>query len=131
MFSSLASFMHQVYPKLESKAFWTLLFLSSVPSWLIFLYHKTLEVKPSLKSILPILISEWVKVTQLCLTLCNPMDCNPPGSSVHGNLQARILKLVTISFSRRSSWPRDWIWVFCILGRYFTIWATREAQTGF
>ena len=48
-----------------------------------------------------------VLVTQLCLTLCNPMDCSPPGSSVHGILQARILEWVAISFSRGSSRPRD------------------------
>ena len=40
-----------------------------------------------------------VLVTQLYLTLCNPMDCSPPGSSVHGILQARILEWVAISFS--------------------------------
>ena len=47
-----------------------------------------------------------VLVTQLCLTLCNPMDCGPPGSSVYGILQARILEWVAISFSRGSSQPR-------------------------
>ena len=46
-------------------------------------------------------------VTQSCLTLCDPMDCNPPGSSVHGILQARILDWVALSFSRGSSPPRD------------------------
>ena len=44
-----------------------------------------------------------VSVAQLCLTLCNSMDCNPPGSSVHGILQARILEWVAVSFSRGSS----------------------------
>ena len=39
---------------------------------------------------------------QSCLTLCKPLDCSPPGSSVHGNLQARILEWVTISSSRGS-----------------------------
>ena len=47
-----------------------------------------------------------VLVTQSCLTLCNPMDCSPPGSSVHAVLQARILEWVAIPFSRRSSQPR-------------------------
>ena len=47
------------------------------------------------------------KSLQLCLTLCNPMDCGPPGSSVHGILQARILEWVAIPFSRGSSRPRD------------------------
>ena len=69
-----------------------------------------------------------VLVTQSCLTLCNPMDCNTPGSSVHGILQARILS--AFSLSRGSSWPRDRTWVSCvssIVGRFVTIWATREA----
>ena len=48
---------------------------------------------------------------QPCLTLCNPMDCCPSGSSVHGISQARILEWVAISFSRRSSKPRDQIHV--------------------
>ena len=47
------------------------------------------------------------EVAQSCLTLCNPMGCSLPGSSVHGIFQARILEWVAISFSRRSSWPRD------------------------
>ena len=66
------------------------------------------------------------KSLQSCLTLCDPMDCSPPGSSVHGIFQARILEWVAISFSRRSSWPRDWTWVSRVLGRRFTIWATTE-----
>ena len=45
---------------------------------------------------------------QSCPTLCNPVDCGPPGSSVHGIFQARILEWVAISFSRGPSWPRDW-----------------------
>ena len=48
-----------------------------------------------------------VLVAQLCLTLCDPMDWSPPGSSVLEILQARILKLVAIPFSRGSSRPRD------------------------
>ena len=47
------------------------------------------------------------EVAQLCPTLCDPMDCSPPGSSIHGILWARILEWVAISFSRGSSWPRD------------------------
>ena len=56
-----------------------------------------------------------VLVAQLCSTLCNPMDCSLPGLSVHGILQARMLEWVAISFSRRSFWPRDSIWVSCIV----------------
>ena len=57
------------------------------------------------------------KLLQSCLTLCDPMDCSPPGSSVHGISQARILELVSISSSWGSSRPRGWTWVshiFCI-----------------
>ena len=68
-----------------------------------------------------------VLVTQSCLTLCKPMDCSPPGSSIYGILQARILEWVAIPFSRGSSWTRDQTWVSCTAGRFFTIWATRQA----
>ena len=62
-----------------------------------------------------------VLVTQSHLTLCDTMDCSPPGSSVHGILQARILEWVTIPFSRGSSPPRDQTQVSHIAGRFFTI----------
>ena len=52
-------------------------------------------------------ISIYAKLLQSCLTLCDPMDCSPPVSSVHGVLQARILEWIAISFSRGSSQPRD------------------------
>ena len=70
---------------------------------------------------------KWSEVAQSCPTLCGPMDCSLPGSSVHGIFQARILEWVAISFSRGSSWPRDWTRVSHIVGRHFTVWATREA----
>ena len=60
-------------------------------------------------------------------TLCDRMDCSLPGSSVHGIFQARILEWVAISFSRRSSPPRGWTRVSRLVGRWFTVWATREA----
>ena len=66
-------------------------------------------------------------VAQSCLTLCDPMDCSLPGSSVHGILQARVLEWVAMPFSRGSSWPRDQTQVSCIAGRFSTIWTTREA----
>ena len=56
------------------------------------------------------------------------MDCSPPGFSLHGILQARILEWVAISFSRGSSRPRDQSWVSHIAGRCFNLWATREAH---
>ena len=57
----------------------------------------------------------------VCLTLCDLMDCSPPGSSVHGIFQARILEWVAISYSRESFHPRDQTWVSYIAGRFFTI----------
>ena len=54
-----------------------------------------------------------MSVAQLCLTLCDPMDRSPPGSSVHGILQARILEWVAIPSSRGSSQPRDRTCVSC------------------
>ena len=56
-----------------------------------------------------------------------PMDCSPPGSSIHGIFQARILEWVAIYFSRGSSRPRDETRVSHIAGRHFNVWATREA----
>ena len=64
-------------------------------------------------------------VAWLCPTLCEPMDCSQPGSSVHGILQARILEWVAFPFSRVSSQPRDWTRISCIVDRYFIVWATR------
>ena len=66
-------------------------------------------------------------VSQLCPTLCNPMDCSLPGSSVHGIFQARLLEWAAIAFSRGCSQPRDRIQVSCTADRRLTIWATREA----
>ena len=68
-----------------------------------------------------------VLVTQSCPTLCNPMDYSLPVSSVHGSLQARILEWEAIPFSTGSSPPRDWTQVSHIAGRWFNLWATREA----
>ena len=66
---------------------------------------------------------EWVKVTKLCLTLCDPMDY-----TVHGILQARILEWVVVRFSRLSSQPRNQTQVSHTAGGFFTSWATSEAQ---
>ena len=54
-------------------------------------------------------------VPQSCPTLCDPMDCIPPGSSVHGILQARMLEWAPVSSSRGSSWPRGWTRLSCSL----------------
>ena len=70
----------------------------------------------------------YVLVTQSYLTLCDPMDCSSPGSSVHGIFQSRILERVAIPFSRGSSHPRNQTQASCLAGRFFTIWATRGAH---
>ena len=79
----------------------------------------------------PYLISHFclylALVAQSCLTLCDPVNCSPLGSSVHGILQARILEWVAVPFSRGSSWPRDQTWVSRIAGTFFTVWAIMEA----
>ena len=70
------------------------------------------------------------EVVQLYSTLCDPKDCSPPGSSIHGIFQTRILEWVAISFSRGSSQPRDRTQVSRIAGRLFTICATKEGNAG-
>ena len=60
------------------------------------------------------------EVTQLCPTLCDPMDCSLPGSAIHEIFQAIVLEWAAISFSRGSSQPRDRTWVSRIVDRRFT-----------
>ena len=73
---------------------------------------------------------KWSRsVAQSCPTLCDPVDCSPPSSSVHGILQARVLEWVAISFSRGFSWPRDRTQVSHIAGRCFNLiqgWSKRK-----
>ena len=73
----------------------------------------------------------WENVSHSVMSNCLwPMDCSPPASSVHRISQARILKWVVISFSRRSSWPRDWTHISCI-GRWVLYHrATRKKPCG-
>ena len=59
--------------------------------------------------------------------LRDPMDCSPPGFSVHGILQARILEWVATPSSRESSRPRDWTQISRIAGGFLTVWAAKEA----
>ena len=67
-------------------------------------------------------------VTKSCPTLCNPMDCSLPGSSVCGISQARILEQVSISFSKVSSWPKDWTYISCIDTWILYHWATQGSS---
>ena len=67
----------------------------------------------------------WSSICVLCMLshfspvqLCDPMDCSPPDSSLHGILQSRILEWVAMPSSRESFWPRDWTHISCI-GRWF------------
>ena len=69
----------------------------------------------------------WSEVAQSCPPLWDCMDCSLPGSSVHGIFQVRVLEWIAISFSRGNCRPRDWTQVSRIVGRCFTVWATREA----
>ena len=62
----------------------------------------------------------WWIITKLCLTLCNSMECSPPGSSVPGISQARILESVIRPTSRGSSRPRDQTWFCCSAGGFFS-----------
>ena len=88
--------------------------VSSVPVWQ--------PCEPSITCVLC-----CAQLLQLCLTLCSPLDYSPPGSSVHGILQARMLEWVAMPFSRGSSQPSDQTQVSRIAGGFFTSWATREA----
>ena len=66
-------------------------------------------------------------VTQSCPILCDHMNCSSPGLFVHGILQVRIIEWIAIPFCKGSFWLGDWTQVSCTAGRFFTIWATREA----
>ena len=77
---------------------------------------------PGKYTLLNFFISE---VAQSCPTLCDPVGCSLPGFSIHGIFQARILEWITMSFSRGSSWPRDWTQVSALQADS-TVWATRE-----
>ena len=67
-------------------------------------------------------------VARSCLTLCDPMDCSLPASSVHGILQARTLEWVAMPSFRGPSQPRDWTQASHIESGFFPVWATREAH---
>ena len=98
---------------IEQRSFWPLRLYPDTAFWTLLLTMK-----------------KWKKseVTQSCPTLCDPMDCNLPGSSIHGIFQARVLEWAAISFSRGSSQPRDRTQVSYIADRHWIVWAIREAH---
>ena len=119
-----------------------LIFRAMLKSWQCSLYSRSFPSKFILKNCLPHLHITFVSLDQphflftiklsqlctlahawLCLTLCDPINSNPPGSSVHGIFQGRILAWVAISSSSASSWPRDGTWVSCIscIGRWILL----------
>ena len=83
--------------------------------------HLFILMKPCEKSEVKVLVA------RLCLAFWDPMGRSPPGSSVHGILQARTLEWVAMPSSRGSSQLKDRTWDFCIAGGLFTIYTTREA----
>ena len=89
-----------------------------IPLWLE-LNHKIANSNMNIK--VRYLIVQVSKVVQSCLTVCDPMDCSLPRSSVHGVSQARILEWVALSYSGGSSQPRDQTPVSRIAGRRFTL----------
>ena len=101
--------------KLLCNVWWFLLYNNTNQPWL-YIYHLLLNLTPlphpALFSLNSFMLSRQgymcAKLLQLCLTLWDPLDCSPPGSFVHGILQARILEWVAISYARGSSRPSDW-----------------------
>ena len=88
--------------------------------------EKTLENPFDSKEIKPVNPKEKLKKSESEVQLfatswTNPMDCSPPGSSIHGIFQARVLEWAAISFSRGSSQPRDRTQVSCIADRHLTV----------
>ena len=82
--------------------------------------EKKMEITTLSMHFLCVKLKVKVLVTQSCPTLCDPIDCSPPGSSVHGILQAKILECTAILFYRVSSQPRNHTLVSSIAGRLFT-----------
>ena len=111
---SRKSSLHSIHSQVHLPTLWPLNFRCPVLHLKIMLNTYSLAVLFSL-------VAQW------CPALFEPRDYSPPGSSVHGILQARILEWVAISSSRGSSPPRDWTFVFCIGRQILCHWATREA----
>ena len=114
--------------KESSRSQGLLIFTQLLDLVLISLYYKCWFLSSQARNkMLSVQCTVLCLVTQSCPTLCNPMDCSPPGSSVHGILQARILVWVAMPSSRGSSQARDQAQASHTAGRFFTNWLTREA----
>ena len=96
-----------------------------LPAFFLFLFPKTEASFSGLFQATFDILWKWKSLS--FVWLCDPMDCSPPGSSVHGILQTRILEWVTIPFSRGSFQPRNWTQVSHIAGGFFTVWATGKS----
>ena len=92
------------------------------PLWIIH-YCQFLPLVIVWYSLMDLCCAVLCLVTQSCLTLCDPVDYSPPGSSVLELFQARILEWFAMTISRGSSQPKDRTQVYCIAGRFFTSWA--------
>ena len=131
---SLFSLVSEIFEQtLTWKFFYISFFSGNQDNYVYRLVRVSCKILEEWKEILPYIISlilrksltlwgaewkeKWDEVSQSCPTLCDPVNCGPPGSSVHGILQARTLEWVAVSFSRGSSGPRDQAQVSRIAGR--------------
>ena len=124
--SSILQLIHKTYP--GGYSIWFCYLKVNLPLFFSheLLCHLSFNLKhlfthPSNKYLLSTVCCCCCLVAKLCPTLSYPMDCSPPGSSVHGISQARILEWVAVHFSRGSSQSRDRIQVSLITGVFFTI----------
>ena len=107
---------------------WTVVFSTSALNMLLACLLSYIVLTRSLHCYFVVILSICL-YTQLPLILCNPLDCSPPGSFIHGIFQARALEWVAIPSSRESTWFRDWISISCIscIGRWILYhWASWE-----
>ena len=112
----------------KSKSAWSTYTCGCLP-WDYKAYFPSTGVKNQINFLAPWRYKRYKITTRIVFDSCDPMGWSPPGSSIHGILQARVLEWAAISFSRGSPRPRDWTWVSCVAGRHFNLWANREAHS--